>query len=54
VARAVKEVIEGRRKRSRKRKTAAQEAEELEPEPEPEAARTIDAPVWRAPVAQMI
>jgi hypothetical protein len=54
VARAVKEVIEGRGKRGRKRKTAAQKAEEPEPEPEPEVARTIDAPVWRAPVAQMI
>ncbi|KAF4625685.1 hypothetical protein G7Y89_g12477 [Cudoniella acicularis] len=52
VARAVKEVIEGRGKSSRKRKTAAQEADE--PEPEPEVARTIETPVWRAPVAQMI
>jgi len=49
VARAAKEVINGRGKRGRKR--AAQEADE----PEPEVARIIDAPVpWRAPVAQMI
>jgi hypothetical protein len=54
VARGVEEVVEGRGKRGRKRKTAAQKAEEPEPEPEPEVARTIDAPVWRAPVAQMI
>ena len=43
-----------RGKRGRKRKTAAQEAEEPEPEPGPEVAWTIDVPVWRAPVAQMI
>ena len=56
VARAVEEVVEGRGKRGRKRKTAVQEAAEPEPEPEPEpeVARTIEAPVWRAPVARMI
>jgi hypothetical protein len=56
VARAVEEVVEGRGKRGRKRKTAVQEAAEPEPEPEPEpeVARTIEAPVWRAPVAWMI
>jgi hypothetical protein len=36
VARAAKEVIQGRGKRGRKRKSAALEADEPEPEPEPE------------------
>jgi hypothetical protein len=50
MARAAEEVINGRGKRGRKRKSAALEADE----PEPEVTRTIEAPVWRAPVAQMI
>ena len=46
VARAAKEVINGRGKRGQKRKSAAQEVE---------VALIIDAPVpWRAPVAWMI
>lgn len=57
VARAAKEVMNGRGKRGRKRKIAVQEADEPEPEsePEPEVARLIGVPVpWRVPVARMI
>jgi hypothetical protein len=53
VARAAKEVIQGKGKRGRKRKSDLLEADE--PESEPEMARMIEAPVpWRAPVARMI
>jgi hypothetical protein len=55
--RAAKEIIKGKGKRGRKRKSAALEPDEPEadePEPEPEVARTIETPVWRASVAQMI
>jgi hypothetical protein len=52
VARATEEVINGRGKRRRKRKSDTPEADE--PEAEPEVARTIEAPVWTAPVARMI
>ncbi|KAE9373844.1 hypothetical protein N431DRAFT_407564 [Stipitochalara longipes BDJ] len=51
-ARAAKDVIKGKGKRGRKRKKA--DEPEPEPEPEPEVARTIEAPVWTAPVARMI
>jgi len=50
VARAADEVINGRRKRRRKRKGVRPEADE----PEPEVVRTIEAPVWTAPIARMI
>jgi hypothetical protein len=52
VARAAEEFINSRGKRRRKRKSVTPEADE--PEPEPEVARTIEAPVWTAPVARMI
>ncbi|KAH6667791.1 hypothetical protein B0J14DRAFT_567159 [Halenospora varia] len=53
VARAAKEVINGRGKRGRKRKSAVLEADE--PEPEPEVAQMIEAPeLWRASVVRMI
>jgi hypothetical protein len=59
-ARAVKDT-KVKWKRGRKRKSDALQADEPEPdepdadsEPEPEVARTIEAPVWTAPVARMI